>query len=70
MKAEMKFGLVSWQAPNFAQVDVGENGDKPTVPVKDIETRALDALAEAWLADLYRKACKTSPFEIPRNLVR
>jgi hypothetical protein len=58
-----------WLAPNFARQDVParprQEGfrELPTTPVGDLEPAVLDALAEAWLNDLYSKTTRASPFK-------
>ena len=57
-----------WTAPNYAVVDMGPSRrveglrEGTSVAVADLAPEALDALAEAWLADLYEKAKRPSPF--------
>ena len=38
--------------------------DLPTVPVEDLESGALDALASQWLVHLYARCNKASPWGI------
>jgi hypothetical protein len=60
-----------WQAPNFANVNrpPGKRQDGlqelPSVPVADLDPKALDALAAAWIEDLYEKAGKKPPKLVP-----
>lgn len=56
-----------WPAPNFATVSLPplprQEGMKelPSVPIAELQPQVLDALAEAWLADLYAKANRKAP---------
>lgn len=60
--------LKTWQTPNFATVDLPpgrkEDGPKPlpTIAIADLGAEALDALAQAWLNELYTKATRINPF--------
>jgi hypothetical protein len=57
-----------WIAPNFANVDMPPRPRQegmqalPSVAIKDLAPEALDALAAAWLSDLYTKADRPCPF--------
>jgi hypothetical protein len=57
-----------WQAPNYAIQDVPPRprqegfSEAPKMHVKELPHQVLDALAEAWLADLYEKAGQRNPF--------
>lgn len=60
-----------WQVPNFASPvrpprprQEGIDGDRG-VPVVELPAEALDALARAWLEDLYRKAGRDVPTFTP-----
>lgn len=63
--AEVKFKR--WQTPNFATRDTPprprQEGFSMTegVPIRELPAEALDALARAWLADLYRKVNRSVP---------
>lgn len=56
-----------WQAPNFATIDrpPGNRQDGmqplPSTPVAELDPKALDALAAAWIEDLYTKAGRKPP---------
>lgn len=57
-----------WLAPNFATQDMPPRPKQdgmvalPTAHVRDLPHQVLDALAEAWLVDLYEKAGQSNPF--------
>lgn len=60
----------TWHAPNFALPNLPprprqEGFRVPDgVPVADLAPAVLDALAAAWLADLYAKSGRPCPFEL------
>lgn len=62
-----------WKAPNFATQDVPprprQEGFKeaPTAHVKELPHQVLDALAAAWLDDLYSKTELENPFRSHRQ---
>ena len=58
-----------WGAPGFAAI-AGDGRAEPKaegVPVMDLDVATLDALASAWLEDLYKKAGKKSPWSAQRQ---
>jgi hypothetical protein len=71
MTASIRLPLKPWQVPNFANVDMPprprQDGmvSNPSFKVEELAQDALDDLAAQWLADLYTKANKTSPFTKP-----
>jgi len=75
MKAEISVKLLPWGAPNFARLNaIPDNRhagdvDRPTVAIKELSGQALAAMAQMWLDDLYKKAGKSCPFEIPDNRI-
>ena len=56
-----------WQAPNFATQDTPprprQDGfrEAPSTPVAELAPEVLNALAQAWLDDLYTKAGHAAP---------
>lgn len=60
----------TWSAPNFAQPQVApgrrQDGLKIVegVPVASLSPAVLDALAAAWLEDLYAKTGRACPFAL------
>lgn len=60
-----------WTAPNYAVLDLGDasvatsDNQGRSIAIKDLTDEALAAMAEAWLDDLYNKADKRSPFQLP-----
>lgn len=64
IKTTIKFR--AWRAPNYALLENAKDGDREchTIPVDDLDEAALEALARAWLEDLYGKTQHTSPFVV------
>jgi hypothetical protein len=58
-----------WQVPNYATQDMPPRPKQegihelPKTHVKELPFQVLDALAEAWLQDLYMNAGQSNPFE-------
>jgi hypothetical protein len=58
-----------WQAPNYAVQDMPprprQEGmvELPKAHINELPFEVLDALAEAWLTDLYAKSEYANPFE-------
>lgn len=58
-----------WQAPNYAVQDVPprprQEGfhEAPKAAVSELPFQVIDALAEAWLNDLYAKSEHENPFK-------
>jgi hypothetical protein len=56
-----------WQAPNFATMETPPRPRQeglqwaPTTPIAELPREVLDALAQAWLDDLYAKANVSAP---------
>lgn len=72
MSIKTSVKLKPFLVPNFVSVEAkpGRKGDGvqplPTIPVADLDSEALDGLAQAWLTELYEKAGKSSPFCVVR----
>lgn len=65
--------LKPWATPNFAVLDNETDGgdrENHTLPVKELDAAAIDALAVAWLDELYLKTGKDNPFVLRTNSVR
>lgn len=52
----MRASFKRWIGPNFATTLSGGS-----VHVRDLEPHVLDAMAQAWLEDLYRKTGRPAP---------
>lgn len=63
----------TWAAPNFAQPEIAprprQEGFRATesVAVADLAPAVLDALAAAWLEDLYAKTGREVPFALMKG---
>lgn len=70
VRTKVKFH--TWSVPNYATLGAtqprcdGWNTTPmpPSIPVTELEDDALQALAKAWLTELYDKAGRKSPFVI------
>lgn len=66
VKTSVRFN--TWQVPNFATVTTPPRPKQegmqaaPTIAIGDLDVAALDALAAAWLEELYKKAGQSNPF--------
>jgi len=78
IKATINVTLARWQTPNFARragpPAAPEDGREDVgIPVRELSDEALDALAWAWVSDLYTKAGRrrvewaTDPAIIPKS---
>lgn len=69
--AKVEVKLRPFLVPNFATIDLNPrlHGDKneASLPIAELDHAALDALAEAWLTELYKKAGKRNPFQMREN---
>jgi hypothetical protein len=58
--------LQPFLVPNFATVDLNprHTGDKreTTLPLSELDSAAVNALAQQWLDDFYKKAGRRCPF--------
>lgn len=65
-RARIEVKLKPFMVPNFASIDLNplQHGDRneATLPIKELTHDAIDALAEQWLTELYKKAEKRNPF--------
>ena len=52
----MRASFKRWHVPNFATTVSGGS-----VHVRDLEPHVLDAVAQAWLDDLYQKTGRAAP---------
>lgn len=71
MKITTSIEIKPWKAPNFAVPQTSEShsrSDPTSIPVADLDQEALDDLVLQWIADLYKKAGKRSPF--PREFAK
>jgi hypothetical protein len=63
-----------WLSPNYAVQDVPprprQEGlvEAPKIHISELPQQVLNALAEAWLVDLYEKAGQRNPFEARATL--
>ena len=63
VKTTVTVTFKSWNTPNFANFEDKANESKNgSIRVEDLELDALNAMAEAWLNDLYEKAGHTNPW--------
>ena len=62
----MKVRLKPFMVPNFAvlQLDANVAGDGSGIPIKDLDSDALEQLAYQWIDALFAKAGKRNPFTI------
>jgi hypothetical protein len=57
-----------WQAPNYAVQDIPRRPrheglvEAPKMHVNELAPQVLDALAKAWLSDLYDRAGQSNPW--------
>lgn len=62
IKATLNVTLAPWTAPNFARCTSedpppsGPTREEGSIPVRELSDEALEALAYAWLVELYAKA--------------
>jgi hypothetical protein len=70
--ATINVTLKPWEAPNFAvrATATVPGAEMAGIPVKELDDDTLEAMALAWVRDLYRKAGRTRcPFrEIPKGV--
>lgn len=62
IRATLSVKLKPFQVPNFAVEARADLKDAPAIAIADLPQDALNALAQTWLDELYRKANKMSPF--------
>lgn len=61
VSATITVQLKPWPTPNLA---IPTTDGKPSVAVGDLPTSAVDALARAWLDELYKKAGHRNPWKL------
>ena len=59
----------AWPIPESAIVDFGDADDAqlPSIPLTDLASDVVDALAQRWLDNLYANRGQASPFVIERR---
>lgn len=67
ISATLRVKLKPWSAPSFAARETEAGEDRESVHVSELSAETLEAMALAWLRDLYRKAEQRCPFsETPK----
>lgn len=68
--ATLRIKLKPWTAPNFARIEgFSETSTNSAIPVADLDADTLDALALAWIGDLFTKAGRNwSPELVARTI--
>lgn len=66
VRAETEIEFERWRPPNFAIIaqdpTLAMRSDGQAVKIENLSAQALNAMAEAWLDDLYLKASAPNPF--------